>query len=158
MRAVGVLAILMVGVLIYAVMSLRVPDRAVRVFRALTGEPVKPAAPESSSSASPSKDPRKARARKPVQAKAAAAPAEPLEVPVLEVMVRLPAFPTSENVRLGTARTNLVSQFGEPDLKATTAISKRLVERYVYSIAKDRTTMVMLSDAKVIGVSTDPVR
>jgi hypothetical protein len=31
-----------------------------------------------------------------------------------------------------------LAQFGEPDLKATTAIARRLVERYVYLIAKDR--------------------
>lgn len=49
-----------------------------------------------------------------------------------------------------------LAQFGEPDLKATTAIARRLVERYVYLIAKDRATVIVLADAEVVGVSTDP--
>jgi hypothetical protein len=164
MRAVGLLAIFLTGVLILALVLFRVPDRVVRMSGFLRGEPARPSIAESSkttpeNSTPTSKGRRKSRSGKETQPDGTGqgnpAAGKAAQLPVAELVVGFPPSPTAQNVSLGTARTSLVSEFGEPDLKATTVSGKRLIERYVYVIGKDRMTVIVLSGAKVVQVATD---
>jgi hypothetical protein len=78
-------------------------------------------------------------------------------IPVYEIDVPIPPFPSKSKVRVGMSRAELIGRFGEPNVRATWSDKGTEREKLLYQ-GQERSTEILIEDGSVVSTKDIPVR